>query len=165
MKVDSCVYPRIGVRVASGAIDLILLGIAAAMLSWIGIEVQTVELETRADLLQAIERLWRETLLPPVLILAVVAMALGWMKFLATPGQLVLGCRVVRSKRKAALSPIIALWRAVIMLLLAGPIAVPLITMFFDRRRRAAHDFLSDSVVELEDESRRSLDEWLSELG
>jgi uncharacterized RDD family membrane protein YckC len=165
VKVDSCKYARFGVRVASGAVDLAVLGLTAAVLSWLGIEVQTLDLETRADLYQAIVRLWREALLAPVIILAAAAMAFSWMKFLATPGQLLMGCRVVRRKRNAPLSPPVALWRAACMLLLAAPTAIPLLTMFFDRQRRAAHDWLSDSTVVVEDESRPSLEEWLSELG
>lgn len=165
MKADSGIYAPFGVRVSSGAADVILLGLTAAVLSWLGIEVQTLDLETRADLCQAIAQLWREALLPPAIILAVAAMALSWMKFLATPGQLLMGCQVVRLNRHASLSPLIALWRAVIMIILAAPTAIPLLTMFFDPHRRAAHDWLSGSVVVVEDESRRSLDEWLSELG
>ena len=165
MKVDSCIYARFGVRVAAGAIDLTLLASAAAVLSWLGIELQTVDLDNRADLYQAVAGLWRGALLLPVLVLVVVAMALSWAKFLATPGQLLMGCRVVRRKRAESLNLFIALWRAMVLLMLAGPAAVPLLTMFVGRRRRAAHDWLSDSVVVAEDESRLSLDQWLSELG
>jgi uncharacterized RDD family membrane protein YckC len=165
VKADSCDYARFGVRVASGAVDLTLLVLAAAVLSWLGIEFQTLELETRADLYQAIGRLWREALLAMVIVVAVAAMVLSWLKFLATPGQLLLGCRVVRRKGGAAIGPSVALWRAVSMLALAAPTAIPLLTMFLDRQRRAAHDWLSDTVVVVEDESRLSLDEWLSKLG
>jgi hypothetical protein len=165
VKVDSCIYARFGVRVASGAMDLALLTLAAGVLSWAGIEMQAADLDNRADLYQAIGRIWREALLLPVSVVVVIAMALSWMKFFATPGQLLMGCRIVRRKRAASLGPFIALWRAVVMLMLAGPTAFPLLTMFLDRRRWAAHDWLSDSVVVVEDESRLSLDEWLIELG
>ncbi len=165
MRADSGAYARFGVRVAAGAIDLTLLAVAAAVLSWLAIEVQARDLESRAELYHSISQLWSEVLLVPAVVLVVAGMAFSWAQFLATPGQLLMGCRVVRRKRPVSLNLLVALWRAVVMLLLAGPTAVPLLTMFFDRRLRAAHDWLSDSVVVVEDESRVSLDEWLSELG
>ncbi len=165
MSADSGTYAGFRVRVAAGAIDLTLLAFAAAVLSWLGIEIQAIDLGSRAELYDAVARLWREALLLPTVVLVVAAMTLSWARFLATPGQLLMGCRVLRRKRAASLNVFVALWRAVAMLMLAGPAAVPLLTMFLDRRRRAAHDWLSDSVVVVEDESRVSLDEWLSELG
>ncbi|HSS65069.1 MAG TPA: RDD family protein [Gammaproteobacteria bacterium] len=164
MKADSVTYARFGVRVAAGTIDLTLLALAVAVLSWLGIEIQAADLDSRAELYDAIARLWSEVLLVPVGVLMVAAMTLSWERFLATPGQLLMGCRVLRRGPAKSLNPFIALWRAVAMLMLAGPAAVPLLTMFFDRRRRAAHDWLSDCVVVVEDESQASLDEWLSEL-
>ncbi len=92
-------------------------------------------------------------------------MALSWTRLLATPGQLLMGCRVLRRKRFDSLNLYLALWRAVATLLLAAPAGVPLLVMFLDPGRRAAHDWLSDSVVVEEDESRVPLDQWLSELG
>lgn len=158
-------YARLSVRIAAGVLDLTLLIFAAALLSWLGIEAQSQELDNRAELYSAVLTLWREALLLPVAALMIAALALCWWRILATPGQLLMGCRVLRRRRAAPLDPFVALWRALAMLALAGPAAVPLVTAFFDRRRRAAHDFLSDSVVVEEDESRVSLDEWLSRLG
>ncbi len=157
-------YARFGVRVAAGVIDLVLLACAAAVLTWLGLEFQPEALENRSELYQAIMQLWRNALLVPVLVLVVAVMALCWTGVCATPGQLLLGCRVLRRRGAGSLNVFLALWRALAMLALAGPAAVPLISMFFDSRRRAAHDWLSDSVVVVEDESRISLAEWLSRL-
>ncbi len=157
-------YARFGVRVAAGVIDLVLLACAAAVLTWLGLEFQPEALENRSELYQAIMQLWRNALLVPVLVLGVAVMALCWTGVCATPGQLLLGCRVLRRRGAGSLNVFLALWRALAMLALAGPAAVPLISMFFDSRRRAAHDWLSDSVVVVEDESRISLAEWLSRL-
>ncbi len=154
-----------GLRVSSGAIDLTVLVLAALLLTWLAIEIQGAELKDRSELIQAVIELWRDLLLVPTLILALLAMTLGWMRFSATPGQLLMGCRVLRRKRSDSLNPYLALWRAVATLLLAAPTGVPLLIMFLDPGRRAAHDWLSDSVVVEEDESRVPLDQWLSELG
>lgn len=165
MSADAGAYARFGVRVAAGAVDLTLLACVAAALTWLGLEFQAAAPESRAALFEAIVRLWRDALLLPVIALVVAGTALSWARFLATPGQLLMGCRVLRRRRAASLNVFVAGWRAVAMLVLAGPIALPLLTMFLDPRRRAAHDWLSDSVVMVEDESRVSLDEWLSRLG
>ena len=164
MSVDWDPYARFGVRVAAGVMDLVLLACAAAVLTWLGLEFQAAALENRSELFEAIVQLWRKALLFPVLVLVVAVMALCWARVCATPGQLLLGCRVLRRRGAASLNVFLALWRALAMLALAGPAAVPLLSMFFEPRRRAAHDWLSDSVVVVEDESRISLDEWLSRL-
>lgn len=158
-------YARFGVRVAAGALDLTLMLCAAALLTWLGIALQSLELDNRSEFYAAVVALWRDVLLLPAAVLVVIALALSWWRVLATPGQLLMGCRVLRRRRAAPLDPLVALWRAVAMLALAGPAVVPLLTLFLDRRRRAAHDWLSDSVVVEEDESRVSLEEWLSRLG
>ncbi len=154
-----------GLRVAAGAVDLSVLLLAALLLTWLAIEIQGAELKNRSELTQAVVELWRELLLAPTLILALAAMTLGWTRFKATPGQLLMGCRVLRRKRPDSLNPYLSLWRAVATLLLAAPTGVPMLLMFLDPGRRAAHDWLSDSVVVEEDESRVPLDQWLSELG
>lgn len=164
MRASSDTYARLGVRVAAGAIDLTLLAVAAAVITWAGIEVQAAELNSRAELFDAISRLWRGVLLWATLVLVLAALTLSWTRFLATPGQLLMGCRVLRHRRATPLNLFLALWRAVAMLALAGPVALPLLTVFLDRHRRAAHDWISDAVVVVEDESRVPLDEWLSEL-
>lgn len=154
-----------GLRVSAGAIDLTLLLLAALLLTWLGVEIQGAELKHRSDLIQASTELWRELLLVPTLILALAAMTLSWTRWLATPGQFLMGCRVLRHKRPDSLNPYFALWRAVAMLALAAPTGVPLLVMFIDPGRRAAHDWLSASVVVEEDESRVPLNQWLNELG
>ena len=154
-----------GLRVAAGAIDLSVLLLAALLLTWLAIEIQGAELKNRSELTQAVAALWRELLLAPTLILALAVMTLGWTRFKATPGQLLMGCRVLRRKRSDSLSPYLSLWRAVATLLLAAPTGVPLLLMFLDPGRRAAHDWLSGSEVVEEDEARVPLDQWLSELG
>ncbi len=155
----------VGLRVAAGAIDLTVLLLAALLLTWLAIEIQGAELKNRSELIQAVAELWRKLLLVPTLILALAAMTLSWTRFKATPGQLLMGCRVLRRKRPDSLNPYLALWRAAATLLLAAPTGAPLLVMFLDPARRAAHDWLSDSRVVEEDESRVPLDQWLSELG
>ncbi|MDX1527326.1 MAG: RDD family protein [Gammaproteobacteria bacterium] len=154
-----------GQRIGAGAIDLSVLLLAALLLTWIAIEIQGAELKSRSELSQAVVELWRGLLLVPTLVLALAAMTLGWTLFKATPGQLLMGCRVLRRKRTNSLNPYLSLWRAVATLLLAAPTGVPLLLMFLDPGRRAAHDWLSDSIVVEEDESRVPVDQWLSELG
>lgn len=164
MSLDRDPYARVGVRVTAGFMDLVLLACAAAVLTWLGLEFQAAAPENRSELFQAIVQLWQNALFFPVALLVVALMALCWARVRATPGQLLLGCRVLRRRGAGSLNILLALWRAVAIFALAGPAAVPLLSMFFDPRRRAVHDWLSDSVVVIEDESRVPLDEWLSML-
>ena len=54
-----------------------------------------------------------------------------------------MGCQVLRRKRSDSLNPYLSLWRAVATLLLAAPTGVPLLLMFLDPGRRAAHDWIA----------------------
>lgn len=163
MSAGAAAYARFGARLASGTIDLVLLLCAAAVLTWLGLEIGAAAIQDRVELLDAMARLWREGLLIPATVAVIAGMTLCWTFWCATPGQLLMGCRVL-SLRGMPLHPLVALWRSLALLATAGPAAVPLATMFVDRRRRGLHDWLSGAVVVMEDESEVSLDEWLRRI-
>ena len=157
-------HPGIRQRVTSGLIDLCLLTVAVGITTWLGLAVQGPVPETGGELFERASRLWFGNLLPVTVLVVTLAMAFCWSLMTATPGQLLMGCRVVRVGNGRPLSFVVALWRGLVLVLLGGPVGLPLVTAFVDRRRRGIHDWLSFSVVTYEDESRIDLDQWIEEI-
>jgi uncharacterized RDD family membrane protein YckC len=151
-------------RVAAGAIDIVLLATVVALLTWFGLTVADAMPENRPALVDAIAQLWRDALLLPTVLLVVIAMAICWSALRATPGQSLMGCRVARRRSGGPLNFFVALWRSLLLVASGGAVALPLLTMFFDPRRRGLHDWLSDSIVVVEDESSVCIDEWMKKL-
>ncbi len=151
-------------RVAAGAIDIILLAIVAALVTWFGLTVADAMPENRPGLVDAMAQLWRDALLLPTVLCVVIAMAICWSGLRATPGQSLMGCRVAGRRNGGSLNVFVALWRSLLLVASGGVVALPLLTMFFDPRRRGLHDWLSGSIVVVEDESSVAIDEWMKKL-
>lgn len=158
-------HPGVCRRVASGSIDLCLLAVAAGIATWVGLALQGPAPETERELLEGISRLWLGKLLPAAMLVVLVSMAWCWAVMAGTPGQLLMGCRVGRAGDGRPLNLAVALWRSLLLILLGGAVALPLITLYFDRRRRGIHDWLSASEVTFEDESRVGIEQWKEEIG
>lgn len=157
-------HPGIRQRVAAGLIDLCLLAVAAGIATWVGLALQGPAPGAVRELFEGISRLWSGNLVPVAMLVVLVSMALCWAVMAATPGQLLMGCRVGRAGDGRPLNLALALWRSLLLVLLGGAVALPLITVFFDRHRRGIHDWLSFSMVTFEDESRIGLDQWKDEI-
>ena len=151
-------------RVAAGAIDIILLAPVAALLTWFGLTVAGAMSENPPALADAMAQLWRDVLLLPTVLCVVIVTAVCWSGLRATPGQSLMGCRVVGRRGGGPLNFFVALWRSLLLVASGGAVALPLLTMFFDPRRRGLHDWLSGSIVVVEDESSVSIDEWMRKL-
>ena len=87
-----------------------------------------------------------------------------WLKFLGTPGKLLLGCQVVdlRSGRSLRLGQ--ALLRYLGYFVSALPLGLGFLWIIWDKRKQGFHDKIAGTVVVLEDESRRSLADLEREL-
>jgi len=157
-------YPGIRRRIAAGLIDLCLLAVAISIVTWFGLVLQGPAPESSRELFDGISRLWLGVFMPVTLLVVLVLTAFFWTALMATPGQLLMGCRVARARNDRPLNLVVALWRSFLLVALGGPVAIPLISVFFDRRRRGIHDWLSSSVVVLEDESQIRLDEWMRKI-
>lgn len=164
MSPSSDTYPGIRQRVTSGLIDLCILGVVAAIATWLGLAYQGPAPETGGQLMEEASRLWIGHLLPVSVLVVTVFTALCWSVMTATPGQLLMGYRVVRASDGRALNFLVALWRSVLIIFLGGAVGLPLVTAYFDRQRRGIHDWLSLSRVVYEDESRVGLDRWIEEI-
>lgn len=153
-------YAGVRQRIACGAIDLCLLLLVLGIATWIGLALQGPAPATGEELVDGMSSLWSGNFLLGAASVALIALAFFWTLLSATPGQLLMGCRVVSAGSNRRLNVVLALWRGILLLALGGVVGVPLITMFFDRRRRGIHDLLSASTVNLEDESKVGLKEW-----
>lgn len=157
-------HPAIRHRVGAGALDLCFLGVAGSIVTWFGLAFRGPAPDTYLELIDGVSRLWLGGLLPASVLVITVSMAFCWSVMMATPGQLLMGCRVVRARDGKPLNLVVALWRGTLLVVLGGAVGIPLVTILFDCHRRGIHDWLSFSMVTFEDESRVSLDQWKEEI-
>lgn len=93
-----------------------------------------------------------------------------WIKFLGTPGKLLLGCQVVDADSFEPLSVKQALIRYLGYFVSMLPLMLGFLWIAWDPRKQGFHDKLAKTVVlfnagiELDDESDKSLDQLLGEL-
>ena len=97
------------------------------------------------------------TLLPVGLIIGF------WIKLCATPGKLLLDCKVVDAKTLQPLSWKKALLRCLAYLASALPIYLGFVWIAFDKRKQGIHDKLAGTLVlhEADDYAREPLDKLL----
>jgi uncharacterized RDD family membrane protein YckC len=91
--------------------------------------------------------------------------ALFWAALRGTPGQLLMGCRVVPAGTGRRLSLARALLRALAAAGSVLPLGLGVLWVAWDPRKQAWHDKMVDSLVVLEDESRLSMEELREALG
>jgi len=92
-----------------------------------------------------------------------------WVKFLGTPGKLLLGCHVVDAETKQHLTISQALVRYVGYFASLLPLGLGFFWVIWDKRKQGFHDKLAKSVVIVEsahwgeDESQKTLEELVEE--
>ena len=101
------------------------------------------------------------TLLPVALIIGF------WIKLGATPGKLLLDCKVVDAKTLQALSWKRALLRCLAYIASALPIYLGFVWIAFDKRKQGLHDKLAGTLVlhEADDYASEPLDKLLEHNG
>lgn len=82
-----------------------------------------------------------------------------WVRYLGTPGKLLLSCHVVDADTYQALRPAQAVGRYFAYILSALPLGFGFLWVAWDKRKQAFHDKLANTVVILVDESDKSLEE------
>jgi len=97
------------------------------------------------------------TLLPVVLIIGF------WIKLSATPGKLLLDCKVVDAKTLQPLGWKKALLRCLAYVVSALPVYLGFVWIAFDKRKQGLHDKLAGTLVlqEADDYAREPLDKLL----
>ena len=106
-------------------------------------------------------------LLDGLMMLVTVAL---WVKFLGTPGKLLLGCQVVDAESFEPVTVKQAVIRYLGYFVSMLPLMLGFLWIAWDPRKQGFHDKLAKTVVlfnagiELDDESDKSLDQLLSEV-
>jgi uncharacterized RDD family membrane protein YckC len=106
--------------------------------------------------------------------IALLATIVLWIKFLGTPGKLLLACQVVDADTHAPLSLKQSILRYVGYLLSLLPLLLGILWILKDPRKQGFHDKIANSVVlhnagieagiERDDESRKSLRQLMQEV-
>ena len=106
-------------------------------------------------------------------IIVMAATLLMWIKFLGTPGKLVLGCHVIDAKTKQPLKPVQALVRYLGYFVSLIPLGLGFFWIAWDKKKQGFHDKIAGTIVVVEsahvnlsrhDESQKSLQQLLNEL-
>ena len=99
-------------------------------------------------------------------VLAVILIILFWTRQGATPGKLMLDCRVVDVNTLQTLSTKKAIIRCLAYVISALPFYLGFVWMAFDKRKQALHDKLAGTLViyRPDDDASRSLDELMEAL-
>lgn len=93
-----------------------------------------------------------------------------WIKFLGTPGKLLLGCQVVDADSFEPITLKQAIIRYLGYFVSMLPLMLGFLWIAWDKRKQGFHDKLAKTVVlynagiELDDESGKSLDQLLAEV-
>jgi len=93
-----------------------------------------------------------------------------WVKFLGTPGKLVLGCHVIDAKTKQHIKPLQALIRYLSYFVSLIPLGLGFFWVAWDKKKQGFHDKIAGTIVVVEsthlsdDESQKSLQELLDEM-
>lgn len=88
----------------------------------------------------------------------IIAVAM-WTLFGATPGKFLVGCRVVDAQTLQPPRARQALLRYVSYFVSLLPLGLGFLWIAFDKRKQGFHDKIAGTLVILEDEQRKSLDE------
>ena len=159
------VYAGFWRRLAASFIDMFILGLLAAAVHLLIFGDSGVELVPTDDgvRMQAGGD-WFDQ------IIIAFATVIMWVKFLGTPGKLLLGCHVVDAETKQALTFPQAILRYVSYIVSLIPIGLGFFWIAWDKKKQGFHDKIAGSVVVLEmplhldDESQKSLEQLMDEV-
>lgn len=88
-----------------------------------------------------------------------------WLRFGATPGKFLFGCRVVDAQTRGSLSLRQALLRYVGYFVSLLPLGLGFIWIAIDKRRQGFHDKLAGTLVVIEDEAGLTLNQLQRKAG
>lgn len=145
-------YAGFWLRLAAALIDLFLLGAFTGLVHFV------VFLESPFNL-----RGWFD-----IILVAVISIGM-WIRYLGTPGKLLLGCHVLDARTRQPLSFKQAALRYVAYLVSFVPLCLGFFWIGFDRHKQGFHDKIAKTVVlvesgvETDDESDKSLEQLMKE--
>ena len=96
-----------------------------------------------------------------------------WVKFLGTPGKLILGCHVVDAKTHQHIKPLQAVIRYISYFVSVIPLCLGFFWILWDKKKQGFHDKIAGTVVVVDssqinlsgrDESQKTVQELMDEL-
>ncbi len=148
-------YTHIWRRLAAALLDLTLLVATLGMIEWL---IQQIDLRNSDSTTAA-----AETMTLPLLA-GIPVLLLFWLLFQASPGKLLLDCRIVDARDGSAPQPWQLLIRCLSYVLSAAPLGLGFLWILWDRRRQGWHDKLARTLVIDDDESQKSLTMLMTEV-
>ena len=149
-------YTPISRRLAAALLDLMLLVSTLGLIEWL---IQQINLSNSGLTTTETAKVMTLPLLAGIPVLL-----LFWLVFQASPGKLLLDCRIVDARDGSAPQP----WQLLVRCMSYGLSAVPLglgfLWMLWDRRRQGWHDKLARTLVVDDDESQKSLTMLMTEV-
>ncbi len=97
-------------------------------------------------------------------IAVVVITVFFWVRFRGTPGKLLMGCHVISLRTGEAIGWGQALVRYLAYFVSILPLMLGILWVGWDRRKQGFHDKIARTVVVIDDESGKSLEELSREL-
>ena len=88
-----------------------------------------------------------------------------WLKFLGTPGKLMMECQVVDARTLGRLTVLQAIGRYLGYIVSILPLGLGLFWIGWDKKKQGFHDKLAKTLVIVEDDTRKTLEELARELG
>lgn len=162
--VDVEEYAGFGRRAAASLIDTLIFSIVFGIIYFLINGQSNMQIISHDGQLQFFSSQgWSQQL---IYILVTVIM---WVKFLGTPGKLLLGCHVVDAETKQPITIPQALVRYVGYFVSLLPLGLGFFWVIWDKRKQGFHDKLAKTIVILEsaqwadDESQKSLKELIEE--
>lgn len=147
--------PYVGLprRMAAVLLDTGLALFLVSVVSWV----------LRLDTASEVETLSDTTFAGLYLLAAPLIIAVFWQLFQGTPGKLLLGCHIVDAHSGGRPRPWQVWLRLLGYVLSAAPAGLGFFWILWDRRRQGWHDKLARTLVVLDDESRKSLEQLRAE--
>lgn len=168
---DSIVYAGFWRRLAAVCIDALILLPIIGLLAYLGLSATGSATGSTSGSEIALQALNSDPLAlfhPAALAaldLAVFALVVYcWVRFHGTPGKLLLGCQIIDANSGQPLSITRAILRYLAYLISALPLMLGFLWISIDRRKQGWHDKIARSVVIIEDESTKSLQQLQQEM-
>ncbi len=145
-------------RLAAAAIDLLLFAVLSALALYLVYGPAYFTVARDRPLILGPAEMLINWVLPPVLVVAC------WVRLGGTPGKLLMGCLVLDAVSGRRLGVARASLRCLGYLVSLLPLGLGFLWIAWAPRKQGFHDRLARTVVVLEDESRRCLEELEEEL-
>jgi len=170
--IDMVHYAGFWRRVLASLIDSLLFALVAGFIHFIFFGGQTVQV-LPVDGSSALNFQFVSTTNLAEQILIIIATVFMWIKFLGTPGKIILGCHVLDEKTRQAMSVGQAVLRYVSYFVSILPMGLGIFWIAWDRKKQGFHDKIAGTVVIVEsssdapdknDESQKTLQQLMAEL-